>query len=374
MRKIKSLSVFLMTIIILLGAVPVFSGADGARKLIALTFDDGPGKYTDELLDGLRERGAFVTFFVLGQNAEYYPDTVRRAWSDGHQICSHTYDHAQLTDIGDERIRSELTKADAAIDAALGEDNTYWLRPPYGSYSDHIMDMAGVPGVYWSVDTLDWQSLDADAAYKAFIDAAYDGAIVLMHDIYKTTVSAALRAVDTLMDQGYEFVTVKELMYERGINALAGKMYFDARPGESGTVPGISKPTVSYERTPDGKRVFISGDERFDIYYTTDGATPLPGTAKRYEGCFEISENSVVNAVSVRDWNGGRSPIASEYIQHSWLDTVAISAEDGRILVGGHAAKNGRVEISIAGVVLPVLVIAAAVFVVRSKKGKKIKI
>ena len=101
MKELSAKIAILLILIILMSTVTVSAAADEPSKLVALTFDDGPGPYTQQLLDGLRERGAHVTFFMLGQNASYYPETVRRAWEDGHQICSHTYGHKSLKALSD---------------------------------------------------------------------------------------------------------------------------------------------------------------------------------------------------------------------------------------------------------------------------------
>ena len=204
-RLIRYISI-LLSLVLLLSLVPISASAKSS-KLIALTFDDGPGyANTPTLLAGLKERGVHVSFFMTGQNAKANPELVKQAWKDGHQICSHTYNHAELTALSDRDIKEQLSKTDKILDDAIGYDLKYQLRPPYGAYSDRVLKAANVPCYYWSVDTRDWESRNADAAYREFMRAARDGSIVLMHDLYSTTVTAALRAVDTLLDEGYEFV------------------------------------------------------------------------------------------------------------------------------------------------------------------------
>ena len=312
MKKLSAVAAILLIIMLFIGSVPAFAAQGESPKLIALTFDDGPGQYTPELLDGLRERNAHVTFFMLGQNAAYYPETVRRAWEEGHQICSHTYGHRDLKELSYTDVRNEIELTDAALDNAIGQDLSYWLRPPYGSYDDTVLNRVGVPCVYWSVDTLDWQSLSSSAAYTEFINSARDGAIVLMHDIHKTTIPAALSAIDTLMQEGYEFVTVSELLARRGITAGSGKMYFYAYPGDNDTESALREPIIKCDHTDDGKRVFIRGDERAKIYYTTDGSIPTPGNSRLYEEPFLTAEDTAVRAVCVRNWNGERSEVVTE--------------------------------------------------------------
>lgn len=321
MKKLSAITAILLILVLSLSAVPVLAAEGEPPKLIALTFDDGPGEYTSELLDGLHERDAHVTFFMVGQNAAAYPEIVRRAWEDGHQICSHTYNHTDLKELSYSDVRNEVERTDATLDNAIGQDLNYWLRPPYGSYDDTVLNRVDVPCVFWSVDTLDWKSLRSAAAYTEFIDLARDGAIVLMHDIHKTTIPAALSAIDTLKQEGYEFVTVSELFARRGIDASSGNIYFSAYPGDNGTEPALTEPIISCDRTEDGKKYSISGDERAKLYYTTDGSFPEPGNCKLYEEPFFTDEDAEVMAVCVRSWNGERSKVVSENALPSTPDT-----------------------------------------------------
>lgn len=363
MKKLSKKTAFLLGLILLISTLPVPAYAGGAKKLIALTFDDGPGKYTQELLDGLRERGVHVSFFVLGQNAEADPDTVRRAWEEGHQICCHTYDHAELTRLSESAVLRELALTDEILDKALGQDFDYWLRPPYGSYNDSVLSLAGVPCFYWSVDTRDWESLNTDAAYAEFIRAARDGSIVLMHDIHKTTVPAALRAIDTLSEEGYEFVTLRELFSRRGIEAQPGKIYFSAYPdGETETLPALSDPKIGYKPTAEGKKVFISGDGRAEIYYTTDGTDPQPGHGELYAEPFWIDETTEVRAICVRSWNGERSSVITERVEFSKRGAMTLTLRDGRIVIGGLTGETRVREFNIAAILAGIVLLGAAVF------------
>ena len=304
MKKRKKTTIFMLTLSILSSLMLPSAYAKGGSKLIALTFDDGPGIYTEALLDGLKKRGAHVTFFMAGENVEWNMDTVRRAWREGHQICCHTYSHADLTNLSNNEIADQLDRTCALLDKAIGYDLDYALRPPYGSYNQRVLDTVGMPCYYWSVDTRDWESKNEDAAYAEFVKAARDGSIVLMHDIHKTTIPAALRAIDTLKKQGYKFVTLNELMVRRGIEPTAGNIYFCAYPGEHGTDAPLSAPVIRYEKTEDGDRVFIDGDGRAQIYYTLNGKKPNPGNSTLYTGCFPLEEDAEVRAICVYDWNG----------------------------------------------------------------------
>ena len=187
------------------------------EKYVALTFDDGPWpETTEQLLDGLAERGAKATFFLIGEQLAGHEDTVRRMADEGHQVGSHTFTHMDLSR-GDpaERLR-EIAATDETLRALLG-DGVYWLRPPWGFLAPQTAAAVEVPMVYWSLDTEDWRRLDADAVAQDIIDHARDGDIILLHDPYATSVEAALRAIDALTPQGYRFVTLEELFRQKGV-------------------------------------------------------------------------------------------------------------------------------------------------------------
>jgi peptidoglycan/xylan/chitin deacetylase (PgdA/CDA1 family) len=165
-----------------------------STKLIALTFDDGPGPYTQKLLDGLAKRGVKVTFFVQGCNAEVYSDTLKREYNDGHQVANHTYNHPQLTKQSDAKVIWQVTKNAGILDKACGSGTSYILRPPYGDYNSHVLSLIGCPAVTWSVDPVDWRDRNATTVSDRIVAGAFDGAIVLVHDIHSTSVTGALDA------------------------------------------------------------------------------------------------------------------------------------------------------------------------------------
>lgn len=336
MRKFTKITAVLLTVLLLVGIMPPNAQAVGSTKLIALTFDDGPSAAnTGRLLDGLKARGAHVSFFMTGQNAKRNPSLVKRAYEEGHQICSHTYDHALLTNLKNSDIKSQLDKTNKILDDAIGYDLSYCLRPPYGGYNDRVLSTANTPCYYWSVDTRDWESRNANSAYNMFIRYARDGSIVLMHDLYGTTVTAALNAIDTLQKQGYEFVTLSELQVRRGITPTAGKIYFDVYPTSHGTDKPLTAPVISYQQTDGGKKVIIKGDSRARIIYTTDGTDPTPEHGYRYKGAFSVNDKTTVKAISVVYWNGFKSGIVSKKISYTTLATPKITAADGKITLTG---------------------------------------
>lgn len=336
MRKFTKMTAVLLTVLLLVGLIPPTAQAAGGKKLIALTFDDGPSSaQTGKLLDGLKARGAHVSFFMTGENAKRNPSLVKRAYEEGHQICSHTYNHALLTNLSNAEIKSQLDRTNKILDDAIGYDLSYALRPPYGGYSDRVLAAANTPCYYWSVDTRDWESRNANSAYNMFLKYARDGSIVLMHDLYGTTVTAALNAIDTLQKQGYEFVTLNELQVRRGITPTAGKIYFDVYPTSHGTDKALSAPVISYQQTDGGKKVVITGDSRARIIYTTNGTDPTPENGYRYKGAFPVSDKTTVKAISVVYWNGFKSGIVSKKISYTTLATPKISAADGKISLSG---------------------------------------
>lgn len=211
-----------------LAAEDTTPSADGS-KLIALTFDDGPGKYTEELLDGLAARDAKATFFLVGTCVTNYPELVRREYNEGHQIANHTWSHPELTKLSASGVQYELTRTENAIDRALGFDiGRLMLRPPYGSHNASVRNAANVPVIYWTVDTLDWKYRNADTVKNNIVNGARDGAIILLHDIHATSVKGALAAIDELQKQGYTFVTVEELFRRKGITPQNGALYTEA--------------------------------------------------------------------------------------------------------------------------------------------------
>ena len=190
----------------------VFESTDS--KKIALTFDDGPHPYyTEQLLKGLKERNVKVTFFITGKSAEAYPEIVREIYEDGHLIGNHTYNHTQLSSRNREKFKEEIIKTNEVIKEITGEDTIY-IRPPYGSWNKEFEKELNMFPVLWTIDPLDWCSSNVSCIVNTVCSKAEENAIILMHDQYKTTVTAALEIVDQLQKEGYEFVTVDELLFD----------------------------------------------------------------------------------------------------------------------------------------------------------------
>ena len=210
------------------------SAAPG-RGCIALTFDDGPWPETTErLLDGLAERGVKATFFLIGSQIEGQEDAVRRMEDEGHQIGLHTWDHVQLKGLSPGEVCREITRTREALEPITGPED-FMLRPPYGFADDTLRECAGVPIIGWSVDTEDWRDRNVSRIVEAALDGAEDGAIILLHDIYDTSVEAALEIADRLMTEGYWLVTVEELLALHGVAPEKGQVYLSA--GDKGDAP-----------------------------------------------------------------------------------------------------------------------------------------
>lgn len=202
------------------------------KKYIALTFDDGPHPATTpQLLDGLKARNAKATFFVVGTMAEANRDLIVRMRQEGHQVGNHTYEHVNLGQSSAEEAVGSIKRNNELL-CGLLDDGCYWVRPPWGYITEEVQREIDVPMVYWSVDTQDWLTLDTTQILDAALTAD-DGDIVLMHDIYSTTVEAALAFVDIMQDRGYEFLTVEELLKENGVSITGGTLY---RSGDGSTV------------------------------------------------------------------------------------------------------------------------------------------
>lgn len=209
--------------------LPAGERLPAGEKYVALTFDDGPkAGTTDRLLDGLKERGATATFFLIGEQIEDNAALVARMAEEGHQIGNHTWSHKRLEGAPPDEAAHEVERTEAALEALLG-GGEYWLRPPYGGVNAGSEASFGVPMVKWSVDPRDWENRDAGKVTRAILENTEPNSIILLHDIYPTSVEAALRVVDCLQEEGYWFVTVEELLRLNGVNPEAGVMYRTGR-------------------------------------------------------------------------------------------------------------------------------------------------
>lgn len=210
-----------------------------AELKIALTFDDGPSPiYTPMILDVLKQRGVRATFFLVGRHVEKYPDIARRIVQEGHEIGSHSYSHRDLVPASRPAVLREIDRAEQAFIKVVGSKPSLF-RPPRGLYSESvrkIVEEKGYQMVLWSISGMDWSGVPAERIARRVVNRIHPGAIILLHDsgaLLKSeggsrlnTVKAVELIIDRLLEMGFEFVTVSELIGERKEEA------FDYAPSE----------------------------------------------------------------------------------------------------------------------------------------------
>jgi peptidoglycan/xylan/chitin deacetylase (PgdA/CDA1 family) len=192
-----------------------YKSCDVDGKFIALTFDDGPhADNSPRLLDILRQSDAKATFFVLGSNAAKYPELLKRMQAEGHEIGNHSWSHPHLLSLGFPEIKTELENTSKAVADATGQSPKAF-RPPFidtnPTLENWINKELGMKSILLSVDSLDWKDKDAALARQHVLEGAAPGAIVLMHE-RASTADALSGILDELKAQGYQFVTVSELI------------------------------------------------------------------------------------------------------------------------------------------------------------------
>ena len=207
---------------------------DITKKLVALTFDDGPNKtYTNEILDVLEAYNSVATFFDLGSIMNNAPQTMQRASQLGCEMGSHSYSHKNLKTASVDKIKEEISSTDAVFEEILGYKPTL-LRPPYGAVGSDLKENCDKYLIGWSVDTLDWKNRDKDkvvASVKS--EGDLDGDVILMHSIYKSTAQAVEELVPWLIENGYQLVTVSELMKYRFETEMETGKYYSSQFFES---------------------------------------------------------------------------------------------------------------------------------------------
>lgn len=193
-------------------------------KMVALTFDDGPGPYTDRLLKCLKNNRAVATFFLVGTSIGNYKDTIKRMDKQGCEIGNHTMEHPQLSSLTSDGIQAQIEGTNSKIRAITGHGATL-VRPPYGAYNGTVQANAKLPLILWSIDTLDWKTRNAQNTINVVMAEVKDGSIILMHDIHSPSVDAAEVLIPKLTASGYQLVTVSELAQYRGVSMKQGGVY-----------------------------------------------------------------------------------------------------------------------------------------------------
>ena len=191
---------------------------------VALTFDDGPSSFTDRLLDCLEKNQSKATFFMVGEEINNFPDTVQRMESLGCELGNHSYTHTDFTTLSTEDMSAEIAGVDELLVNLVGHGATV-VRPPYGSVNDNVRATVGTPMILWSIDTLDWETQDAQTTVDTVMENVADGSIILMHDIFSASVDAVEMLVPRLLSEGYELVTIHELAKRKGVELQTGVTY-----------------------------------------------------------------------------------------------------------------------------------------------------
>lgn len=184
------------------------------KKVIALTFDDGPSKYTEKLLDILNEKEVKATFFLLGYKVENRIDTVKRMSEEGHNIGIHGYTHKLFTKLTEEEINYEIETSRDIIENII-KDKVELIRVPYGAINElttEVIEKHELTSILWNIDSKDWKLRNCKKVTKRVVSSAKDKKIILMHDTYLPSVNAASEIIDKLKEDGYCFVTIKELL------------------------------------------------------------------------------------------------------------------------------------------------------------------
>ena len=195
------------------------------KPMVALTYDDGPyPPATNRILDTLEKHGARATFFVVGSRIPVYADCIRREAALGCEIANHTYSHPILTGCEPETIREEIEKTDKLI-KEYSLQTPSLVRAPGGAVSEKVRENVKHPLVNWSVDTLDWDHRTPSKTIAVVKSRAFDGAIILMHDLHVPTATASETIIPWLINQGYQLVTVSEMMDAKGITVENGSLY-----------------------------------------------------------------------------------------------------------------------------------------------------
>lgn len=206
-------------------AIPLEVPQEDSVPVVAITFDDGPRKSTTtKLLDALALREVPATFFLVGNRIQGQESLVQRMEQEGHQIGIHTYDHVLLRDLSFDEFQAQVERCRDSLEEILPEEE-FWLRPPYGILDRQMATWANSPIILWSLDPEDWKDDDVSRIVQTVLEEVEDGDIILMHDLYASSVDAAIQVVDALLEQGYCFLTVEELLEYNGITPENGVRY-----------------------------------------------------------------------------------------------------------------------------------------------------
>jgi len=193
-------------------------------KLVAFTFDDGPNYNTSAVIDILNKYNVTATFFVMGKNISGNEKIIKKMNDYNMEIGNHTFNHLLLTKYNDDKIKEEINKTNELIFNIIGKYPRL-LRTSYGAVNKKIKENVNMPIIIWNIDTLDWKYKNSNRIAKRMLDNVKDGDIILMHDIYKSTLNSLDIVIPELLDRGFQIVSVSELFYYKEINLENGKVY-----------------------------------------------------------------------------------------------------------------------------------------------------
>ena len=197
---------------------------NGRKKMIAFTFDDGPGDYTKDLVDTLKINNSTATFFMLGNRMKYNQSAVLYTTNNGMEIGSHSYSHKNLDRISEAELEEEINSTTIIYNEITGK-NIELFKPPYGNSKINVREKNPFAIIKWNIDTQDWLYRDSQHTYEHIITNACDGCIVLMHEIYKETLEAVKMSIPALQEMGYNIVSVSELASSKNIILIPGTLY-----------------------------------------------------------------------------------------------------------------------------------------------------
>ena len=321
-KKLVALLMTALMIISLAALIPPKKAEAATPKLVAFTFDDGPYSYTSGLLDGLKKRGAHVTFFMVGASGScgvsHWESLLPRMVEEGHQIANHTWSHvAPFGNLSPTRMKNEIDNVYPYLRRAMGGDFKQLVRIPGGDMSARTSAPVNHPMIRFDFDTKDYLTYDANKVYNSIISQVKDGSIVCLHDRVGTSCTAALMAIDYLQARGYECVTVSELFRRRGITLEAYKTYNSAY-NKGINLPAYKAPdiTVTYSDF-DVRTVKVSTtDSGITLRYTTNGSTPNLSSPV-WSGTKKVTEDMTITVAGF-DVYGTRTPVVTKTIKKGY--------------------------------------------------------
>ena len=321
-KRWRRVAALFLCILLTLSAIPAIPAraAENGKKLIAITFDDGPSANTPTLLDGLEARGAVATFFMCGSNGSHgvvkHSDLLPRMVALGCQLANHSNTHPNFTKLTAGQIQEQIAAVEPYLYNAVGDTYLEVVRIPGGSNTERIRANTAHPIIIWSIDPLDWRDRNEDIVYKRIMEKAHDGGVILLHDLYPTSIAAGLRAIDSLREQGYEFVTVSELFRRRGVYLQNGVTYTGAL-NEGVTKAAYTAPLMDVrvnQQTGETTVIMDTTENGVEsIHYTTDGSLPTLASPK-YTGPFTISKVTNIRAAGF-DRFATRTPLNEKEVQ-----------------------------------------------------------